>query len=140
MKLREVNAVGRRKSLKGTDLSRLVIATVSKDDVEALERLGALYGHNSHAGVIRFVLRRLAQAERGERDAEKLSEKVRLESSPGTKENAAFVELKKVPVNLGSSDNAILEDAKARWELSSFAQVVRLAIRYSDAVEEVAAK
>lgn len=122
--------VGRRRTLKGTDVScgRLVIATVSDNEVEAVDHIMDEYGHNARSGAIRFALRLLARAHRGNQDVETIASQVRRESCGGKRPS----ERHRVPVNLSPDDSDILEDLKDRWELDSFAQVVRVALRYSD--------
>ena len=113
---------------------RLVIATITKDDAEQIERLKEAYGHNSRAGAIRFSLRKMSSVQRGDKVAEELAIEVRRESCYDTKDEYPDHDVR-VPVNLHASDNDVMETLKSRFELDSFAQVVRLAIRHTEQME-----
>jgi hypothetical protein len=123
--------VGRRRVLKGSDVhtGRLVIATVSGNEVEAVEHIMEEHGHNARSGAIRCALRLLAKAKRGEPDSERMATAVRREASFYNPKAPSKV---RVPVNLDPQDSDLLEQLKDRWELDSFAQVVRLALRRAD--------
>lgn len=117
---------------------RLVVASLSKFDVETLAELAQAYGHNARAGAVRMALRKFSDVERGEAWAEQLVIQVRREACVETDEHKDFAKTAcKVPVNLEHDDSGLIEEIKARWELSSFAQTVRLALRYTGSLEAV---
>lgn len=129
--------VGRRK-LYGANLAdtRLVVGTISGEDLTALKGLMVKYGHRAAAGVVRLALRRLHSARSSDKVAVKIASAVKRESCSETPEHKQFNREKvSLPVHLEADDNEILEDVRNRYDLSSFAQVVRMSIRYASAKE-----
>jgi len=116
---------------------RLVIANMLDSDQEAIEAIQSAHGHNAKSGAIRYALRQLSAIERnGNKKIERLCIRVRREGCQGTPEHDYFMaNAQRLPVKLGKTDNSHLELLKGRWELDSFAQVVRLALRYVHSVE-----
>lgn len=126
--------VGNRTYFRGKNIvaSRLVIATLAHgSDDKAVAMIQKKYGHNSKSGAIRLALRRLAEAQSGDERADKLATEVRRESRRETEEYRKLSRsVVKIPVNLEHGDNNLLELMKERHELDSFAQVIRMAVRY----------
>ena len=119
---------------------RLVIANILASDQEAIDLIQELHGHNAKSGAVRYALRQFSEAQKTQK-LERMCIKVRREGCQGTKEHINFMmSAIRVPVKLGVEDNASLELLKTRWELDSFAQVVRLALRYVQATEGAKAK
>jgi hypothetical protein len=117
-------------------MSRLVISTISDTDVESIEKIMQDMGHNARAGAVRYALRLLLRAEMDSPEVMNLVAKVRRESCLDAPEHKAFLKVRRrLPVNLSPDDSDIMEELKDRYELDSFAQVVRLALRHADLLD-----